>query len=158
MAVEANEWRRTVPPSWRPRTCRFSAHSPKADVAHNHDHATNAPYIPRGHEEGCAHSSGRRRSAFVLLASCISGPLTPGPGYTEGVGKSTIITSLIKESYVAHVRNPVVGCTTRWSDIVDRLGTACRTRSHHPARSHTGEHYNLHCRLRVCVRLGHTRF
>ena len=22
------------------------AHSPKADVAHNHDHATNAPYIP----------------------------------------------------------------------------------------------------------------
>ena len=80
------------------------AHLPKADVAHNHDHATNAPYIPRGHEEGCAHSSGRRRSAFVLLASCISDPLTPVPGYTEGVGKSTIITSLIKESYVPHVR------------------------------------------------------
>lgn len=124
------------------------AGSPKADVAHNHDHATNAPCIPRGHEEGCPHSPGRRRCVLARLLSIAPDSLRTS--HTEGVGKSTIITSLIKESYVAHVRRSAGPYDARIHPSLS-LGPACRTRSHHTARGHPGEHYNIHRGLGLYV-------
>lgn len=61
----------------------------------------------------------------------------------EGVGKSTIVTSLIKESYVAHV------CDTNLSDRAVFKNSACVgpaycARSHYTSRSNARKCNNLH--------------
>lgn len=54
-----------------------------------------------GHEKGCSDSARRRRCVHyaVIRVAVLTHMLSP-----EAVGKSTIVTSLIKESFVAHVR------------------------------------------------------
>lgn len=63
----------------------------------------------------------------------------------EGVGKSTIVTSLIKESFVAHVRI----CFYIMCLLVDVvLGPTYCPRSYHSARSDAGECHDIYCGLR----------
>ena len=113
------------------------ASSPKADdVAHNH-HAAFAPCIPRGHEEGCSHSSRRRRYAFCHHFTRFLSVLA-----AEGVGKSTIVTSLIKETYVAHVSH----LRSLRSVTYFVPGPAYCSRGHNTARGHSRECYHIHCR------------
>ena len=71
----------------------------------------------------------------------------------DGVGKSTIVTSLIKESFVPRVRpyhlrgwspHSLQGSAPIRSS---RTGSAHRPRSHYSARGHPGECDDVYCRL-----------
>lgn len=71
-------------------------------------------------------------------------------GALAGVGKSTIVTSLIKESYVAHVCRVLLGLLGCLTEAV-YLGSTCSPRSHHSARGHTRKCYYVHRGLWMCV-------
>lgn len=62
----------------------------------------------------------------------------------EGVGKSTIITSLIKESFVAHVRVLIL----YYSRISTSLsGSTCCSRGYNSSGGHSGKRHDLHRRF-----------
>jgi len=73
----------------------------------------------------------------------------------EGVGKSTIVTSLIKESFVSQV-----GSHTRAHAAAVSLthpGSTYRPGSYHPSRSYPGKCDNVHCGFRMYVSIPHSR-
>ena len=71
-----------------------------------------------------------------LLLMCIA----------EGVGKSTIVTSLIKESYVAHVSTPSLSSCSGLSRTA--AGATYCPRGDYPTRSHSRKRDNIHRRFR----------
>ena len=66
---------------------------------------------------------------------------------SDGVGKSTIITSLIKESFVQHVRSshPFIRCSG-FTNLNHDIGATCRARSHHTPRGYARECHHYYCR------------
>ena len=76
---------------------------------------------------------------------------------SEGVGKSTIVTSLIKESFVAHVccSHPCKRLQRRLNDMLP--GPTHRSGSDNTTRGDTGERNNLHSRLWRCVIMSRAR-
>jgi len=88
-----------------------------------------------------------RRDVRILLVGdgvCIHQgrvyPLTLGIP-ADGVGKSTIITSLIKESFVAHVWITSVSVHIR---LTHSPGTTRRSRGHYSTRGHSPECDNIY--------------
>ncbi len=65
------------------------------------------------------------------------------PLFPEGVGKSTIITTLIKESFVPNVCAIVTLARGVCSSAL-LIGATRRAGSNHPTRSDTRECYNVH--------------
>jgi hypothetical protein len=95
------------------------------------------------HETRCPHSPRRRR--YVLSLSLSSPHYSTHTQPTEGVGKSTIVTSLIKESFVPHVRVHTLPIPP---PLLIPPGPAHRPRSHYSPRSHPRKRDYLYRRLR----------
>lgn len=76
---------------------------------------------------------------FPLFTACTDA------GFAEGVGKSTIVTSLIKEVFVAHVRSAPPHAIAALMTLM--LGSTCRSGGHHSTRSEPRERDHLYCRF-----------
>lgn len=80
---------------------------------------------------------------FPLLTACTDA------GFAEGVGKSTIVTSLIKEVFVAHVYSIPPHAVATLMTLMP--GSTCRSGGHHSTRSEPRERDHLYCRFGRCV-------
>lgn len=69
--------------------------------------------------------------------------------FAEGVGKSTIVTSLIKESFVAHVCSSILHVLVIL--IYSPSGSTCRSGGHYTTGGHSRERDHLYCRFRRSV-------
>lgn len=104
------------------------------------------------HAQGCAHIVSRRR----LVSLFLSFPPWRQLNVSEGVGKSTIVTSFIKEDFVAHVCFDTIACLV--FGLIS-TGATPRPGGHHISGGHPRKCNDLHRRLRRQVfRTNHLSF